>query len=174
MALCVLWAAEAKTKPELLSAAIQHSLPVFGHSRVKPVQAEAVQAALQGKDVLVTVPTGYGKSLIYQMLPLCASFLLETLGKSVPTAPLVLVVSPLIALMQDQAKKLSRVAGVVPLLLTEDTGHMPGDGGDWTHILASPEALLESPRGRKLLLSSDVVNSLVAVVVDEAHCIVKW
>ena len=68
MALCMLWAAEAKTKPEFLSAAIQHSLPAFGHSHVKPVHAEVVPAALQGKDVFVTVPTGYGKSLTYQCL----------------------------------------------------------------------------------------------------------
>ena len=50
--------------------------------------------------------------------------------------------------MQDQAKKLSRVAGVVPaVLLTEEAGLTVGDNGAWTHLLTSPEALLQSPKG---------------------------
>ena len=85
-----------------------------------------MQVALQGKDVFVTVPTGYSKSLIYQILPVCASFLLETLGKSAPAAPSVLVhvVCPLVALMKDRANKLSHVAGIVPLLLMENSASL--------------------------------------------------
>jgi hypothetical protein len=105
--------------------------------------------------VFLTVPTGYGKLLIYQMLPVCASMLLDMLGKSAPMPPLVLVVSPLVAPMKDQVNKLSRVAGTEPLLLTEEFGEATGGGSGWTHILASPEALLASSRGRKMLLSSD-------------------
>ena len=41
----------------------------------------------------------------------------------------------------------------------------------WTHIFASPEALLESPRWRKLLLSSNLMDRLVDIVINEAHCI---
>ena len=88
-ALFKLWAVEAEKEPSILSLAIE---PVFGHSHVKPAQAEAIQAALCGNDVLVTVPTGYGKSLVYQVLPMCARFLLENLGKPAPVEPVVLVV----------------------------------------------------------------------------------
>ena len=181
MALCKLWIAEVKEDPSIISAAIQHSLLAFGYKSIKPIQAEAVQAVLRGSDVFVTVPTGYGKSLIFQILPLCARFLLEFLKKTAPSAPAVLVVSPLTALMQDQASKLSFIPGISPVLFTdcetlEDKS--PASGG-WTHIddniiiLASPEAILGSSRGRKMLLS-DIAHSFVAVVIDEAHCIVKW
>ena len=162
MALFTLW---AEAEPSVVTTAIECSLSVFGYGNLKPYQAEALQVILRGKDVLLTVPTGYGKSLIYQMLPLCASVLLDMLGKSAPKTPLVLVVSPLVALMKDQASKLSRVAGTVPLLLTEQSGHI---------AVANPEALLATSRGRKMLLCSDLVRSVVAVAVDEAHCIVKW
>ena len=54
------------------------------------------------------------------------------------------------------------------MMLTSWT--LPKDG----HIFASPEALLQSVKWQKLLLNPDVVNGLVALVIDEAHCIVKW
>jgi len=90
--------------------------------------------------------------------------------------PVVLIVSPLIRLMQDQAHKLKRLSGANPLLLSEEVAPEDGDraGGGWIHIFASPEALFESCRWRKLLLGSDLLSSLVTVVIDEAHCIVKW
>ena len=174
MALCKLWTAEVASEPPLLTLAMDHSLRVFGHDHLKPVQSEAVQALLQGEDVFITVPTGYGKSLIYQMLPACAAFILERLRKAAASVPLVLVVSPLLALMEDQANKLRRLPGAKPLLLSEESAPEDIAGSGWTHIFASPEALLESPRWRSLLLDSSLMNSIVAVVVDEAHCIVKW
>lgn len=173
MALCNLW---SKETPAMLTTSIERSLRVFGYDSIKPLQSDAVNAALRGEDVFVNVPTGYGKSLIYQILPFCASFLLKELGVSPTVTPRVLVVSPLLALMQDQAHKLKQVCGANPFLLSEEA--VP-DYSDlsviaWTHILASPEALLEAPRWRKLLLTPEVVNNIVAVVIDEAHCIVKW
>ena len=98
MALCTLWASEVEREPSTISAAIDPSLQAFGHARAKTIQAQAVQATLQGRDVFVSVPTGYGKSLIFQMLPFCASFILERLGKAAAGVPSVLVVSPLLTL----------------------------------------------------------------------------
>src|SRR6266581_290439 len=70
----------------------------FGYDEFRPGQREAVQAALDGRDSLVVMPTGGGKSLCYQ-LPALAD------------QGLVLVVSPLIALMSDQWQRLQQ-AGV--------------------------------------------------------------
>ena len=70
----------------------------WGYRSFRPLQKEAVQAALAGKDTLVVLPTGGGKSVCYQ-LP-------AALGKG-----LVLVVSPLIALMDDQVAA-AREAGL--------------------------------------------------------------
>src|SRR4051794_7829800 len=79
----------AKTR-EVLRAKLQRH---FGFKRFRAGQAEAVSAALRGRDVVVIMPTGSGKSLCYQLPAL------ETVGASV-------VVSPLISLMKDQADDL--------------------------------------------------------------------
>ena len=65
MALCTLWASEVGREPSTISATIDLSFQAFGHARAKTIQAQAVQATLQGRDVFVSVPTGYGKSLIF-------------------------------------------------------------------------------------------------------------
>ncbi len=70
---------------------------VFGFAGFRPGQQEAVEAAVAGRDVLVVMPTGSGKSLCYQLPALMR-------------ADLTLVVSPLVSLMQDQVEALERVA----------------------------------------------------------------
>lgn len=70
----------------------------FGHKSFKPSQAEAIMRICSGLSTLVVLSTGYGKSLIYQMAA-------RLYAKKYPGA-LVLVVSPLISLMQDQLHNL--------------------------------------------------------------------
>src|SRR5476651_836576 len=83
----------------------------FGLEEFRPGQREAVQAALEGRDSLVVMPTGGGKSLCYQ-LPAMAD------------RGLVVVVSPLIALMSDQLRRLEE-AGVRARMLASgmEEGH---------------------------------------------------
>ncbi|MEA2340066.1 MAG: ATP-dependent helicase RecQ, partial [Solirubrobacteraceae bacterium] len=69
----------------------------FGFDAFRPGQAEAVAAAMAGRDVLVVMPTGAGKSLCYQLPALMRD-------------DLTLVVSPLVSLMQDQVQALERRA----------------------------------------------------------------
>src|ERR1700754_2682792 len=70
---------------------------MFGFERFRPGQREAVLAAREGRDVLVVMPTGSGKSLCYQLPALMRT-------------DLTLVVSPLVSLMQDQVEGLEDVA----------------------------------------------------------------
>ena len=70
---------------------------LFGFASFRPGQREAVEAARAGRDVLVVMPTGSGKSLCYQLPALMRT-------------DLTLVVSPLVSLMQDQVEALERVA----------------------------------------------------------------
>ena len=80
-----------QARSSILSVAIQSTLPTFGHtayySIIKPAQAEGVEAALQSQDVSAYIPMRYGKSLVYQMLPLSARYILESLGKSARLKP---------------------------------------------------------------------------------------
>src|ERR1700745_3226788 len=75
----------------------------FGLDPLRPGQREAVAAALEGRDSLVVMPTGGGKSLCYQLPALAGD-------------GLVLVVSPLIALMSDQLRRLEQ-GGVSAVML---------------------------------------------------------
>jgi ATP-dependent DNA helicase RecQ len=134
----------------------------FGLEAFRPGQREAVQAALDGRDSLVVMPTGGGKSLCYQ-LPALAG-----LG-------LVVVVSPLIALMADQWRRLKQ-AGVSSTMLASgmQDGHNEQAlaqiaAGECQLVLAAPERFA-SGAFRTALAQREV--SLF--VVDEAHCVAEW
>jgi ATP-dependent DNA helicase RecQ len=134
----------------------------FGLDAFRPGQREAVQAALDGRDSLVVMPTGGGKSLCYQ-LPALAD------------RGLVVVVSPLIALMADQLRRLSE-AGVRACMLASgmEEGHNARAlreiaQGETQLVLAAPErfasgAFRDALRARRVDL----------FVVDEAHCVAEW
>jgi ATP-dependent DNA helicase RecQ len=134
----------------------------FGLDAFRPGQREAVQAALDGRDSLVVMPTGGGKSLCYQ-LPALAD------------RGLVVVVSPLIALMADQLRRLSE-AGVRACMLASgmEDGHNARAlreiaDGETQLVLAAPErfasgAFRQALRARRVDL----------FVVDEAHCVAEW
>ncbi|HEY9713897.1 MAG TPA: ATP-dependent DNA helicase RecQ, partial [Chroococcales cyanobacterium] len=135
----------------------------FGLSQFRPKQKEVIDLVLQGTHALALLPTGYGKSLCYQ----------------VPSQVLpgtTLVVSPLIALMQDQVNGLLRRGIKNATFLNSSVP--PGEqdirfggirNGDFKLVYVAPERF-ESPRFRSLLASIKV--SLL--VIDEAHCISQW
>lgn len=134
----------------------------FGLERFRPGQREAVAAALAGRDSLVVMPTGGGKSLCYQ-LPALA-------GRG-----LVVVVSPLIALMSDQWQRLKQ-AGVSATMLASgmEEGHNEQAlkeiaGGETQLVLAAPERFA-SGAFRAALAQRNVA----LFVVDEAHCVAEW
>lgn len=133
----------------------------WGYGSFKPLQREAVEAALAGRDCLVVLPTGGGKSLCYQ-LP-------AALGRG-----LVLVVSPLIALMDDQVAA-AREAGLAADALHSNLE--PGPLGEAHRRLAAgrTEILYVSP---ERLLMGDLLDRisprLVLIAVDEAHCVSHW
>lgn len=148
-------AATDPTTPEALLARC-------GLSAFRPGQREAVQAALEGRDSLVVMPTGGGKSLCYQ-LPALAG------------VGLVVVVSPLIALMQDQRRRMEQAGVRVTMLASGmEEGHNAralraiSDGAAQL-VLVAPERFA-SRAFREVLARREVG----LFVVDEAHCVAEW
>jgi RecQ family ATP-dependent DNA helicase len=144
------------------TAAPEDLLLRFGLQEFRPGQREAVQAALEGRDSLVVMPTGGGKSLCYQ-LPALAEI------------GLVVVVSPLIALMSDQWQRLTQ-AGVNATMLASgmEEGHnlqalREIESGETKLVLAAPERFA-SGAFRAALARREVA----LFVVDEAHCVAEW
>ena len=145
-----------------LAAARQLARKRFGIRRLHPLQARAVEAVLAGRDTLAVLPTGYGKSLIYQLPALLAER---------PTV----VVSPLIALMADQQASLRRRgAPVVRIDSSLRVGELRAalarlDEGGPLIVLTTPETL-ESEGKRDAFLRARPW----LLCVDEAHCISEW
>ena len=134
----------------------------FGFNEFLPVQGDVVAHVLRGCDALAVMPTGGGKSLCYQL----PAFVRERLT---------VVVSPLIALMQDQVSQLRQLAipaaflnCTVPLheymAIMNRVRH-----GEIRLLYVAPETLL---RPETLLLLEQ--SHLGCLAVDEAHCISEW
>jgi len=135
---------------------------VWGYDTLRPLQHEAMSAAVAGRDALVVMPTGGGKSLCYQAPALLANK---------PTV----VISPLIALMKDQVDSLSArgvPAAFLNSSLTTADRRRVADGmlnGHYKLIFVAPERF-----------ASDVFWNLLdsggigAFAIDEAHCISHW
>jgi ATP-dependent DNA helicase RecQ len=147
--------------PSLAEA--QHVLEeVFGYARFRPHQADIIETLIAGGDVLALMPTGGGKSLCYQIPALVRP------GTG-------LVVSPLIALMQDQVDALKE-AGVRAAFLNSSQDRREQDAierqlatGDLDLLYVAPERLVQE---RTLRLIERAAISLFAI--DEAHCVSQW
>ena len=135
---------------------------VFGYDSFWPLQGEIISHVLEGKDALVVMPTGGGKSICYQVPALIFN-------------GLTVVVSPLISLMKDQVDQL-RECGVPAACLnsTLDPERYRRNVDDVRRdrvklLYVAPEALM-TPRVQALLSSTEVS----CLAVDEAHCISDW
>jgi len=144
---------------ERVTAAVRRT---FGFASLRSPQERAVRAALRGRDALVSLPTGGGKSLCYQAPALASD------GVTV-------VVSPLIALMKDQVDGLVQ-NGVRAAMLTS----VQSDEERWDVrrriaareldlLYVAPERLASGA-----FLSELAASGLARVAVDEAHCISDW
>src|SRR5438105_12326572 len=134
----------------------------FHHPAFRANQEAVCRAATEGRDVLLVMPTGAGKSLCYQL-------------PAIARGGTALVISPLIALMDDQAAKLTavglRVARIHSGLSREDSRQACLDylDGKLHFLFVAPERL-RVPRFPEMLARRK--PSLVAI--DEAHCISAW
>ncbi|HEU4814128.1 MAG TPA: DNA helicase RecQ [Xanthomonadaceae bacterium] len=135
---------------------------VFGFDRFRGDQSEIVDCLIEGRDALVLMPTGGGKSLCYQL----PALLREGTG---------IVVSPLIALMQDQVEAL-RQLGVAAACLNSSLSPRDAEAverqllaGELDLLYVAPERLL-TPRFLALLDQARIA----LFAIDEAHCVSQW
>jgi ATP-dependent DNA helicase RecQ len=139
---------------------------VFGYETFRPGQREVVEAVLARRDALALMPTGGGKSLTYQLPAVMAD-------------GLTVVISPLIALMQDQVERLD-AAGVAATALTSalateerERREAAALRGAYRLLYVAPERLT-SPQFLALLGALSERVGLALLAVDEAHCVSEW
>ncbi|MBL8860341.1 MAG: DNA helicase RecQ [Planctomycetes bacterium] len=135
---------------------------VFGFDRLRPMQASAIEAGLAGRDALVVMPTGGGKSLCFQVPALLRD------GFTV-------VISPLISLMQDQVIGL-RELGVEARMLT--SAQDAGEKREVERALADGSVKLLYVAPERLMTDGFLARleeqGLTSIAIDEAHCISHW
>jgi ATP-dependent DNA helicase RecQ len=141
----------------------QHILQtVFGYETFRPPQDRIIDTVIAGNDAFVLMPTGAGKSLCYQIPALARS------GCAV-------VISPLIALMQDQVSSLQQLgvkAGFLNSSLDSNSVFQIEQSllsGDLDLLYVAPERL-KQPRMMSLLKQI----SIALFAIDEAHCVSQW
>jgi ATP-dependent DNA helicase RecQ len=133
-----------------------------GHRSFRPGQREAVQAALDGRDALIVMPTGGGKSLCYQLPGLCSP-------------RLTVVVSPLIALMADQCRRLAGDGHPVVMVASGMGEERNRDAlarvrdGRARVVYCSPERF-----GSAAFLDALAAREVDLMAIDEAHCVSEW
>ena len=136
---------------------------VWGFSDFRPLQRDAMHAALDARDSLVVLPTGGGKSLCFQ-------------APAIASNQLAIVVSPLISLMKDQVDGL-RVDGVAASYLNSTL--LPGQRDEVLAsirdercrlLYVSPERIVADGALRRLLQQTGIRF----IAIDEAHCISQW
>jgi ATP-dependent DNA helicase RecQ len=150
-------------RPKLSEAARR----LFGIEKLHDAQLEVMVAHLEGRDTLAVLPTGFGKSLCFQLPALLR-----------PDNRATVVVSPLIALIKDQLdelrgrRRLHAVAGITSAtpaaVRTETLRDLAA--GKVRLLYVSPERLVRDP----ILVQALEAQDLAGLVVDEAHCVSAW
>jgi ATP-dependent DNA helicase RecQ len=135
---------------------------VFGFARFRPGQEEVCQSAISGRDLLLVMPTGAGKSLCYQL-------------PAIARGGTALVISPLIALMEDQVAKLLTLGlrvGRIHSGMDRDKARQVCReylDGSLQFLFIAPERL-RVPGFAEMLAK----GKLALIAIDEAHCISQW
>ncbi len=147
-----------------LEQALKH---YFGYDQFRPGQRQIVEEALQNQDQLVIMPTGGGKSLCFQLPALLRSGMM-------------IVVSPLIALMQDQVQLLQD-NGIQATFLNSSLGlaemrsrSLLIQNGHIKLLYVAPERLLSEDFLTQFLPQVQANIGISAFAIDEAHCVSEW
>ena len=151
-------------------AALEESLSFLselGMSRqLRHEQKEAISTLVHGSDLLAVLPTGFGKSLIFQLLIRVQEILSSK-------AACVIVVCPLKSIVQDQLIEASSMGLTATSLASARIGDV--ENGKYQLIFASAEEILTKPFLSSLKKSSSPLHqNLAAVIVDESHTVETW
>jgi ATP-dependent DNA helicase RecQ len=141
---------------------------IFRKEDFREGQAEAVFNALKGDDCIILLPTGGGKSIIYQLSGLISP-------------GITLVIDPLVSLIEDQVRGLrsygiNRAVGVssaVSSMLDRKAMMASAEKGEFIFLLVAPERM-QSPAFRDTLRAISHISRINLAVIDEAHCVSEW
>ena len=154
-----------------IQRAISISADTLNYAPLKEEQRICIEAFLKGKDVFVVLPTGYGKSICYACIPTA----FNAYHKKTPEdGAIIVVISPLTALIKDQVHNLANH--------NVDAGYIDAESkpevkesvvkGRYSIVFMSPEMIVN--KWRSLFENPLYQKRLAGIIIDEAHCVVKW
>lgn len=135
---------------------------IYGYTHFRDLQEDIIKAVLHGHDAVVLMPTGGGKSLCYQI-------------PSIVRAGTGIVISPLIALMQDQVRALQQLGIKAAFLNSSQAIETQRDvlealdAGTLDIMYIAPERVLQN-----ITLQRLARNKISLIAIDEAHCVSQW
>ena len=161
---------------EVFRQSVRSICPMFHVPLLHESQIQVLYSFISGEDVFVNLPTGYGKSLIFQMAPLVHAWMHENVSTCWKKYLIIVIISPLLALMQDQVKKLTTLNLRAAFVGAEQEPAVLQDieEGKFTFVFISPKSTLASQRWRKVLESDIYQRNLIGIAVDEVHCVTEW
>eukprot|EP01083_Nonionella_stella_P275897 937140_1 len=139
----------------------------FGFTSLKPEQYNIIAKALNGHHCLAVMPTGYGKTLCYQ-LPVLIHNHYNNVSKTT------VVISPLVSLIHDQVQA-AQLAGINAIGFTGTNASFKNDEtAGYELIYVTPEKVVAHKEVRQFLKVLYARNMLFQIAVDEAHCVSTW
>ena len=145
---------------------------------IKKQQLDAIDYILRGFDTLCVLPTGFGESLIYQLLPTVFKRI-KTLSteaeKQQPTTyfPKVIVLSPYLSIISDQIQSENSSKFNLKSSALDVINYGGISSGEYNLIFGTPESWLESRKWRDMLSNKFFSSNLCCIVIDEVHK-VSW
>ena len=162
----------------------------YWNINLKPKQVKCLEAIYSGRDVIAVLPTGYGKSIIFYLLP--GLFFHKMNSRSTPTEspfhPVIVVVSPLNSLISDQIRRSTegklkaailnarnaKNSNELELEETCETNSCWLKDAKYDIIFTHAEAVLSCKKGIELFQSAPYQRCVHGIIIDEAHCIIEW
>ena len=157
---------------EIFEDALRQVCFFFQIEKLYEDQVSAMKSVLKGDDVFFCASTGYGKSIVFQCIPLLTDILLDqAIGTST-----VIVICPLVSLMHDQVRKMNDLGITAAAVFKEQDEEVLDNvlDGNYSLVFTSPESMLATKRWEKILKSQSFMEDCVCIAIDEAHCISQW
>lgn len=154
-----------------LDSAIKKASEEAGYAPLKDEQKTCLTEFMKRRDLFAVLPTGYGKTACYVCLPSAFNFYQE---RPKEESSIIVVISPLTALIKDQVSNLTRrhiSAGYVDAESSKDVEN-DVEKGRYDIVYMSPELMVTKWRG--LFASAEYQKRLIGLIIDEAHCVIKW
>ena len=160
----------------VIDDAIKAGTISLGYQELKEDQTHVMKSFVEGNDIFACLPTGYGKSLCYFSLPI----IFDLLHQHSRPWSVVIVISPLQALMTDQVISLER-KGIKAITVVghgelddEDSKKEAIVSGNVQVIITTPEVLLTDKNWVDVFQSPSLHQRLVGIIIDKAHLVKKW